>query len=638
VSHVLSFINWVLALGPAEMMPIIIFILCMIFRMPVMRSVRASLLIGVGFVAIYLVIGMLTSTLGPAAEGMVKNVHVHLPIIDVGWPVAAAVAFGTAKIVPWIFLLGILLNVALIALKWVKTLDVDMWNYWHFIFGAAVVYALTGNFFLGIAVGLVTIAITLKLADTTGPITGDYYGLPNITLPTGGVIDFAPVGWCLNKVIDRIPGLNRVQASPSNIQERFGVVGEPMFIGVVLGGVIGVLAHYPLFVSDFASFAKDVITTAITLGAAMLLLPRVVGILMEGLVPLADGAQKFLTTRFPGRDLYIGLDSAVVIGFPNNMSTALIMVPITLILAVLMSFLDFNHMLPFTDLAALPFFAIWATTWSRGNIVRGVIIASVFVLCMLTIGTFLAGPQTALAHAAHFSVPGVTKMSSLDTGAHLITFVLAFGFLLHQLSAYGTGFLIWTMVLIVGIVISYIIYFVHYFQGHEMGMDDKFLYVPKAAITPEVDGYDLPRSPELDDDHEVAARTDGAYGSLAPRCIHRAQHSNLYTASGVDGRRWRWAARDKPVALEGAYLGEAGGGSWGIESRGGDRGAEFPMGGSIQCDSLDAWGERILDALGAGRPSPRTSGVHAGRGASTYAAQLREEGRQGGHIGCGHRR
>ncbi len=496
-------INWVLGLGPSVMMPIMIFILCMIFLMPLGRSVRAALLIGIGFVGINLVIGLLVGALGPPAQAMVHNIGVKLTVLDVGWPVAAAVAFGTVSIVPWIFVLGILMNLGLIALNWTKTLDVDMWNYWHFIFGAAFVYAITNNFVLAIFIGLLTELVILKLADFVGPVIQDYYNLPGITTPHLDTVGYSPIGWVFNKILDRIPWVNTLEADPGSIQERYGVLGEPMVVGTVLGLIIGLLGFYPQLGSNFGSALSKILTTGITLGAAMLILPRMVAILMEGLVPLSEGAQRFIQTRFPGRELYIGLDGAILVGFPNNITVGLILVPITLIVAVLMSLINLNHMLPFTDLAVLPFFAIWANTWSRGNIVRGVIIGTAFIVFLLTLGTFLAPAQTQLAQAAHFSVsnlPAGTQMSSLDTGAHLVPFALAFPWLLSRVSTFGPLFFWWTVLLLAIAVACYAIYIAYILRGHVPGMDDKALYThkpqpPAPAKPTEVPG--VPRGGEV---------------------------------------------------------------------------------------------------------------------------------------------
>jgi galactitol PTS system EIIC component len=493
MSYVMNVINYILNLGPSVMMPIIILALSLFFRMPFGRAVRAALLIGIGFVAINLVIGMLVGALGPAAQAMVKNIGINLDVVDAGWPVAAAISFGTAAVVPWIFLLGILMNVGLIAIRYTKTLDVDMWNYWHFIFTAAFVYAITASLPLSIGIGLVTELIVLKLADFTAPIVQDYYQLPGISLPHTETVSWSPVGWVLNKFLDHVPGINKVQVNPETIQKRYGVVGEPMVVGTVLGFVIGLLGFFPGFATDFGKSFGQVLTTAITLGAAMLVLPRMVAILMEGLVPLSEGAQKFIQDRFPGRDLYIGLDAAIVIGFPNNITVGLIMVPITIVLAVVMSLLGLNRLLPFTDLAVLPFLVIWANTWSRGNIVRGVINGTVFMLFILSIGSFLAPAQTALATAAHFQMPaGATLISSLDSGAHLAPFVLAFGFVYQTIASAGFGFLVWSWFIVLSTVACYIAYFTYIARGHVPGMDDKAMYVPVEAeeaaemvVTPE---------------------------------------------------------------------------------------------------------------------------------------------------------
>ena len=473
----MDILQYVLNLGPSIVLPLIIFILCMVFRMKIGRAVRASLTIGVGFIAINLVIGLMATTLGTATSAMVENTGLDLPIVDVGWPVAAAISFGTASIVPWIFVLGILVNLGMIAIKWTQTLNVDMWNYWHFIFSAAFVYATTGNFFLGIAVGVVTSIIILKLADFVAPVIQDTYGMPNITTPHTETVNWAPVSWTINKMIDRVPGLNRLNATPGRLQERFGVIAEPLIMGTVLGLAIALIGFAPGFATDPGDALQKVLNTAITMGAVMMVLPRMVGILMEGLVPLSDAAQEWITSRFPGRELNIGLDAAILIGFPANITVGIILVPITLVLAIVMSLLGLNQMLPFTDLAVLPFYAIWATTWCRGNIVRGTIIGTFFIACMLSIATFLAPPTTQLAADAGFTMPeGATLISSIDSGAHVLPFMLVFGFIAGQISQYGVGFMIWISFILIFSLVSYIVFYIYIARGNVPGMTDKHLY------------------------------------------------------------------------------------------------------------------------------------------------------------------
>ena len=59
------------------------------------------------------------------------------------------------------------------------------------------------------------------------------------------------------------------------------------------------------------------------MAAVLVLMPRMVALLMEGLIPISEGARSYIQKRFPGKNVYIGLDTAIVIGHPANMAVAL---------------------------------------------------------------------------------------------------------------------------------------------------------------------------------------------------------------------------------------------------------------------------------------------------------------------------
>jgi PTS system galactitol-specific IIC component len=429
----LDVFQFVLDAGVSVMMPIIIIILSLIFGIKFNKAIRAGLMIGVGFIGINLVIGLMANTLGPATQALVTNIRVNLDVMDVGWPIGAAISFGQSNVVPWVFLVGIILNVIMLALNWTDTADIDMWNYWHFIFVASFVYvalrdAFGGTLALVIALALcaIGIAMTLKLADWTAPIVQKFFGLPGVSLPHMETVTWAPVGYAVNWVLERIPGVKNWKADPDTIQKKFGVFGEPMFIGTFLGLIISILAFFPEFSTDFRGALLKILTTAITLGAVMVILPRMVSLLMEGLLPLSEGAREFITKKFPGRKIHIGLDAAVALGHPANIATALLMVPVTIVLAVLMGVLGLNRILPFADLVVLPFHTIWAIGWSKGNIIRGVITGIFIVAGELFIGTQLAPYLTTMGSDIGFAMPeGARLISSLDVGAHLNGYLLA---------------------------------------------------------------------------------------------------------------------------------------------------------------------------------------------------------------------
>ncbi len=130
----------------------------------------------------------------------------------------------------------------------------------------------------------------------------------------------------VDTIIEKIPGLNRIHFSADDVQKRFGPFGEPVTVGFVMGLVIGVLAGYD---------AKAVLQLAVKTAAVMLLMPRVIKPIMDGLTPIAKHARKRLQAKFGGQEFLIGLDPALLLGHTSVVSASLIFIPLTILIAVL---------------------------------------------------------------------------------------------------------------------------------------------------------------------------------------------------------------------------------------------------------------------------------------------------------------
>ena len=400
-----------LGLGPTVILPVAVFLLGMAFGQPASKAFRSGLTIGVGFTGIFLVVDLLVSNLAPAAQGMVARFGIQLNIIDIGWPGAASIAWAS-PIAAFVLPLGLLVNVIMLVTKTTKTMDIDLWNYWHFTFMGAFVYSATGSLVQGLVAAVIFEIIVLKIADWTAPMLEQYFELPGISVPTGSTVSYA-IGIPLVKMIQKIPLIKDLDPDPETIQKRFGVFGEPIFMGVFLGVVLGALAGYP---------AGQIIKVGMAMGGVMVLMPRMVKILMEGLIPLAESARTFLSKRFGDRDIYIGLDAAVAIGHPAVIATALILVPITIALAVI---LPGNNVLPFGDLATIPFIVCFIVGAARGNIIHSVIVGTVVIGMSLYMATDVAAFHTQMAVDAHFKMPaGATTISSIDQGGNVIHYVI----------------------------------------------------------------------------------------------------------------------------------------------------------------------------------------------------------------------
>ncbi|HHW03814.1 MAG TPA: PTS galactitol transporter subunit IIC [Thermoanaerobacterales bacterium] len=405
-------VDFILGLGPSVMLPIILTIFGMVLGQGFKKSFRAGLTIGVGFVGINLVIGLLMNALGPAAQALVKSLGLNLDVLDVGWPIGAAISFGT-PVAPLLIPIVLVLNVILLAINFTKTMDVDLWNYWHFIFAGSIAYYASHNMFFGILVGCLTAIVIFKLADWTAPVLEHHFGLPGVSLPHTETVGWAPLMYVLEKIESKIPGLNNIHASPEDVQKRFGLFGEPLVMGLILGLIMGVLGKYDL---------KGILTLGVQMASVLVLMPKMVAILMEGLIPLSEGAREFIQKRFPGKEVYIGLDAAIVIGHPAGMAVALLMVPITIFMAVI---LPYNRMLPFADLAVLPFIVIWATAVSRGNIVKGILNSIICMAVIFFIATNFAQLATTMGKAVGFQFPeGANMISGIDLGSHVVPWII----------------------------------------------------------------------------------------------------------------------------------------------------------------------------------------------------------------------
>ena len=123
-----------------------------------------------------------------------------------------------------------------------------------------------------------------------------------------------------------------------------------------------------------------ILQTGINLAAVMLLLPRMVQILMEGLIPISEAARDFMKRRASDREIYIGLDSAVLIGHPAAISTGLVLVPIAIVLSII---LPGNHVLLFADLAVIPFVVALFAPLMRGNVFRMIVAGNFRIDCRI---------------------------------------------------------------------------------------------------------------------------------------------------------------------------------------------------------------------------------------------------------------
>lgn len=401
----MDIINSIISLGASVMMPVIFFIIAFCFGVTFGTAFKAGMLVGIGFEGVGLVIGLLLTHLGPASQAMVERIGLHLTVVDTGWPMASTIGWGSPLMLP-VVVGFIIINLAMLLLKITKTVNIDIFNYWIFLLVGSVIYAGTGNYWLAVGMTFGIFILTLLAADFTAPYLQKNYHLKGISFPHLTCICYVPFAIVCNYLIDKTPLIRKINFDPETINKKFGVFGEPLTLGFVLGLLLALLAGYD---------ASAAVALAIKVAAAMLLLPKMIEILVQGLMIVRDAAEAKLKAKFPGRDFYIGMDTALLIGEPSVLATGLLLIPVTVVLSVI---LPGNRVLPFVDLASLMFLLAMGTPFCKRNMFRMFITGTLIVTCILYVGSDISPEYTQAARNANIPIPeGMSEVTNMVGGA-----------------------------------------------------------------------------------------------------------------------------------------------------------------------------------------------------------------------------
>lgn len=412
--------SYIISLGASVMMPIIFTVIGLCIGMKFGKALRSGLYVGVGFVGLGIVTALLTSNFGDPLTLISQIYHLQLNVFDMGWPAAAAVAYNTAVgalIIP--ICLGI--NFLMLITKTTRTVNIDLWNYWHFAFiGAVVYFVFDQSLAWGYFAAIVCYIITLVMADLTADKFQDYYeGLDGISVPQPFCQSFVPFTLCIDWVLEKIPGFNKLDVDAEGLKKKFGVLGEPLVLGVIVGSLIGLVAQLEV---------KRVLFLGVTMGAVMELIPRITKLFIDGLMPISDKTKEIVEKKFHGKRVFIGMSPALVIGHPTSLVCTLLLIPTYLVISVV---LPGNQFLPLASLAGLFYLFPIMLPYTKGNVVRTYIIGLVALLVGLWFVTDMA-PDFTKAAASVFAatgdkaadVPDGFMAGSMDFASSLLGYII----------------------------------------------------------------------------------------------------------------------------------------------------------------------------------------------------------------------
>jgi len=402
------------------MMPILFTIIGLCIGLKFGKSLKSGLYVGVGFVGLGIVTALLTNNFGDPLSEISKLYNLQLGVFDMGWPAAAAVAYNTAVgalIIP--ICLGV--NFLMLITKTTRTVNIDLWNYWHFAFIGAVAYFVMGESLAwGYFAAIVCYINTLVMADlTASKFQGYYENMEGISIPQPFCQSFTAFALGINWLLDKIPGFSKLDIDAEGLKKKFGVLGEPLVLGVIVGALIGALAQLDI---------KKILFLGVTMGAVMELIPRITRLFIDGLMPISEKTQEVVKKKFNGKKVYIGMSPALVIGHPTTLVVSLLLIPVTLGLAVI---LPGNEFLPLASLAGMFYVFVMVLPFTKGNVVKTFIVGLVAVAIGLWFVTDMAPAFTQAAHTVYAQtgdnaakIPEGFEAGALDFASSLFGWVI----------------------------------------------------------------------------------------------------------------------------------------------------------------------------------------------------------------------
>jgi len=406
-------------MGSGVILPIFVFIFAVALGVKVKQAFKSAVLIGIALIGIGMVVDFFGARVSPAVNLMVGSSHVTLPFLDVGWGAAAAIAYST-KVGLLVIPVAMIVNFIALLFHLTDTINVDVWNYWHYAFVGGLTFAFTGSLWLGFLAAIILELFSLFLADWMQPSAQQYYHYETISFTTISSIEYIPWAIGINWILDKL-GADKVKLNPETFREKLGFFGEPAFLGLMVGILIGLLGFWKQL-NTLKGWASVVATTGMGIAAVMYIFPLMPRILMKGLVPISEGVRKSFTQKNIKRKFYFGMDTALCVGEAATLTTALILIPIAIGLTFV---LPYNRFLWVVDLVGFPWFVAMMTPVTHGNIFKNVIIGTLYLVLGNWIITKMTPLFTKAAIAANWNMAkGVVGINAGSEGISWIHYVI----------------------------------------------------------------------------------------------------------------------------------------------------------------------------------------------------------------------
>lgn len=397
--------------------PIIIYVICRIFKTPNKRAFQSAVLVGVGLMGMSFVTTAFGNVLTPLIQRMVDTSGISKPALDIGWQAVAAVCYSTDLGMMFIGV-GLLFQV----LVWfLKITDIfmpsDLWNNYSISVWGSFLFLLCGNMPLAFALMLFVNLVTLLIAESVQKRWSTYYNYPGCAMTAPHHNGDAPMYLVLNILFSKL-GLDKIKADPASIKKKIGFMGEPMYIGLFIGLILGIVGNVDRLntIAGWGNIAQ----VAVTCAAVMAIFPRIAGMFAAGFGALTEYSHKTLAKSKYGqnRQFIVAVNDALGYGEAATLTTGLLVIPFGILIAFLM---PGNLVIPLMVLPSLPYMVEIPVALSNGNVVKSLIMALIVFTCKLLMASYWASAFTQVAAETGFEA----AVEAVAAGTFVIGFIMS---------------------------------------------------------------------------------------------------------------------------------------------------------------------------------------------------------------------
>jgi PTS system galactitol-specific IIC component len=455
--------------------PLIMFVICLVFKAPVKKAFSSAVLIGVGLKGMAFITSAFGSVLSPLVQQIVAASKLHLPALDIGWQAVASVAYSTD--IGMMFIgVGLVFQIVLWLIKWTDIfMPSDLWNNYSIIVWGSMLYQLKHNMLMAFVMMLFINMVVLLIAEVIQKRWSTYYHYPSCAMTAPHHNGDAPMYLVLNILFSKL-GFDKIKANPVTIRKKIGFIGEPMYIGLIVGVILGIVGNF-YTLKTMAAWGQ-ITNVAVTCAAVMAIFPKIAGLFASGFTVLTDYSRKTLkNSKYgKGREFIIAVNDALGYGEAATLTTGLLVIPFAVLLAFL---LPGNVVIPVMVLPSLPYMVEIPVALSNGNIVKSWLMACIVFCAKMMMASYWAATFTHVAAGAGFDA----ATTALAGGTFII------GFIMSNCTAglITMAFMTMNPIIILGVVAVYLVlYFL--FKKNKSSVHE---YLEKNALG---DAYVLPQS------------------------------------------------------------------------------------------------------------------------------------------------